>query len=372
MTVLLSKSRLYFLDWLRVIAFGLLVFYHTGLIFVDWGFHIQNSSFSEALKLPMLFLNQWRLPLLFFVSGAGICFALGKRTAWVFAKERFLRILVPLIFGMLVIIPPQVYFEWVQHGAFKGSYWEFYPLFFNNITWNHLWFLAYLFVFTFIAFPFFLYFRNEKGRSIISGTGVFLSKGTYLLTLVVPLLVIELFLRSRWPDNRNLISDWYNFLFYFFFLVYGYLFAVDGTLWEAVENNRRKYLLLGLFSFGMIYFGWHQPGINFLETFAFGKFIFAFFKDLNILCWIFTLLGYARHYMAKDSRALRYANTAVYPFFILHQTVLIIIGFYVTQFNWNIGSKYMTIVVGTFFFSLFIYELLIRRVKFTGVFFGVK
>jgi hypothetical protein len=320
----------------------------------------------------MLFLNQWRLPLLFFVSGAGICFALGKRTARVFAKERFLRILVPLIFGMIVIVPPQVYFEWIQHGAFKGSYWEFYPLFFNNITWNHLWFLAYLLVFTFLALPVFLYFRNEKGRSIISGIGLFLSKGIYLFILVVPLLLIELFLRSRWPDNRNLVSDWYNFTFYFFFLIYGYFFAINGTLWGVIENNRRKYLLLGLFSFGMIYFGWHQPGVNFLETLASGKFIFTLFKDLNILCWIFALLGYARRYMAKDSRALRYANKAVYPFFILHQTVLIIIGFYVTQYRWNIVSKYVTIVVGTFFFSLLIYELLIRRIKVSGFFFGVK
>jgi hypothetical protein len=372
MTVLSSKSRLYFLDWLRVIAFALLVFYHTGLIFVDWGFHIQNSSFSDGLKLPMLFLNQWRLPLLFFVSGAGICFALGRRTAGVFAKERFLRILVPLILGIIVIVPPQVYFEWIQRGAFKGSYGEFYPLFFNHITWNHLWFLAYLFVFTLIAIPFFLYFRNEKGRSIVLRMGLFLSKGIYLLILVAPLLVIELTLRSRWPDNRNLVSDWYNFAFYFFFLIYGYLFAVDGTLWEGVENNRRKYFLLGLFSFGMIYFGWHQPGINFLETFASGKYIFDLFKDLNILCWIFALLGYARHYLAKDSPALRYANTAVYPFFILHQTVLIIIGFYVTQYSWSIVAKYITIVVGTFFFTLLIYESLIRRVKVAGFFFGVK
>src|SRR5687768_3561157 len=91
------KTRLYFLDWSRVLAFSLLVFYHSGLIFVDWGFHIQNDELSEWLKLPMLFLNQWRLPLLFFVSGAGIYFALGMRTAWVFTKERFVRIFIPLV-----------------------------------------------------------------------------------------------------------------------------------------------------------------------------------------------------------------------------------------------------------------------------------
>src|SRR5688572_20152599 len=133
----ISTTRLYFLDWLRVLAFGLLVFYHTGLIFVDWGFHISNDLFSESLKFPMLFVNQWRLPLLFFVSGAGIYFALGKRNVSKFAKERFTRIFIPLVFGILVVIPPQVYLEWKHHGAFHGSYWGFYPVFFQHITWNH-------------------------------------------------------------------------------------------------------------------------------------------------------------------------------------------------------------------------------------------
>ncbi|WP_276371633.1 acyltransferase family protein [Chryseolinea sp. H1M3-3] len=367
------KRRLYFLDWLRVIAFGLLVFYHTGLMFVDWGFHIQNSSFSETLKLPMLFLNQWRLPLLFFVSGAGICFALGTRTAGIFAQERFKRIFLPLVFGIVVIIPPQVYFEWLHHQTFKGSYWQFYPLFFSNITWNHLWFLAYLFVFTFIALPFFLYLRSKAGTSIVAPISTCLSKRFYLLSLfVIPLFLTELFLRPHWPDTRNLVSDWYNFLFYFLIFIYGFFFATAGSFWDMLEHRRSMYLLLGLFSFSMIYFGWHQPGKNFLETFVVGRYIFDFLKCVNILSWIFCSLGYARHYLAHNSARLQYANRAVYPFYILHQTVLIAIGFYVIRCEWSITAKYIIIVTGTFFFTMLLYEFLIRRVKLIGVFFGVK
>jgi glucans biosynthesis protein C len=366
------KSRLYFLDWLRVIAFGLLVFYHTGLIFVDWGFHIQNDSFSEGMKLPMLFLNQWRLPLLFFISGAGICFTLGRRTAGVFVQERFIRIFVPLIFGVVVIIPPQVYFEWLHHKAFNGSYLEFYPLFFKHITWNHLWFLVYLFTFTLLALPLFFYWRRRKGKIIITTIISLLSKKFYLLMLVIPLFLVELFLRDDWPDNRNLVTDWYNFTFYFILLVYGYFFAAADSLWLTLEKSRKAYLLLGLISFAMIYFGWHQPRTNFLETFASGRFIFDFFKCLNILCCVFCLLGYSRHYFVQNNPALQYANKAVYPFYILHQTVLIVIGFYVIQYNWNIAAKYIAIVGGTFFFTLLIYELLIRRLRWVGVFFGIK
>lgn len=369
---LTQKSRLYFLDWLRVIAFGLLVFYHSGLVFVNWGFHIQNDSLSAGLKLPMLFLNQWRLPLLFFVSGAGIYFALGKRTPGVFAKERLIRILIPLIFGMFIIIPPQVYYEWLHRKTFFGTYLEFYPLFFKNITWNHLWFLVYLFTFTFLGLPLFFYLKGEKAKSLIAKVTSFLSKRMNLLVLVVPLFVVELFLRDRWPDNRNLVTDWYNFTFYFIILLYGYFFAAADSLWQTLEKNRKKYLGLGILSFAIIYFGWHQPSIDFLETFEIGRFIFDFFKCLNILSWGFCLLGFARHYFVHNSSALQYANKAVYPFYILHQTVLIAIGFYVIQYDWNIAAKYCTIVAGTFLLTMLIYELLIRRLKQVGFFFGVK
>jgi hypothetical protein len=324
------------------------------------------------MKLPMLFLNQWRLPLLFFVSGAGICFALGTRTAGVFAKERLIRIFIPLVFGMIVVVPPQLYFEWLHHGTFTGSYWQFYPLFFSNITWNHLWFLIYLFTFSLIALPLFLYLRSSQAKSIISSIASFLSKRTYLLIIIVPLLLTEIFLRDHWPDNRNLVSDWYNFVFYFLLLIYGYFFALAGSLWIKLENDRRIYFILGLVSFSMIYFGWHQPGVNFLETFAGGRYIFDFFKCLNTICWIFCLLGCARHYFSQNSSGLQYANKAVYPFYILHQTVLIAIGFYVIKSEWSIMTKYLVIVIGTFLFTMIIYEFLIRRIKWMGIFFGVK
>lgn len=366
------KPRLYFLDWLRVLAFSLLVFYHAGLIFVDWGFHIQNHDLSEWLKLPMLFVNQWRLPLLFFVSGAGIYFALGNRTAGVFAKERLVRIFIPLVFGMFVVIPPQVYFEWLHHETFTGSYLDFYPLYFSNITWNHLWFLTYLFVFSLLALPLFLYLRSERATVVIASFSLRIIKSRSLILFAIPLFLIEIFLRDRWPDNRNLVTDWYNFTFYFLLLIYGYFFASAKQFWVTLENSRNMYLAFGLFSFCIIYFGWHQPGTNFLETFALGRYIFDLFKCVNIVCWIFCLLGYAKHYLSHNNHSLQYTSKAVYPFYILHQTVLIVLGFYVIKAEWNILTKYLIIVTGTFVFTMLLYELIIRRVKWIGVFFGVK
>jgi glucans biosynthesis protein C len=84
----MSKNRQFYLDWIRVLAFGILIFYHSGMFFVPWEFHFKNNEIIDWIKYPMLFFNQWRLSLLFFISGVGISFALKSRTGWQFIRER--------------------------------------------------------------------------------------------------------------------------------------------------------------------------------------------------------------------------------------------------------------------------------------------
>jgi hypothetical protein len=368
----LTSSRLYFLDWLRVLAFGLLVFYHAGLIFVDWGYHISNRELSEGLKFPLLFLNQWRLPLLFFISGVGIRFALGKRSRGAFIRERFVRLLIPLVFGMLVIVPPQSYYELKNNAVIYENFFHFYVEYYfpEHLTWNHLWFIVYLLAFVLLTFPAFYYLRND--RRFIEWFERAFSGSASLLFLALPLFAIEVWLRDKWPDNRNLVTDWYNFSFYLVIFCYGYIIAMTRATWEAIDRDRFVYLALALLSFGMIYFGWHAPGYNFLETIPGGHYLFDAFKCLDILCTILACMGFGRHYLNYGSPVLDYTNKAVYPFYILHQTVLIVVGYYVILTNWSITAKYLFIVVATFFVSGLIYEFLIRRWKMLRVLFGVK
>lgn len=150
-----TTIRRYDLDWLRVIVFGLLIFYHVGMFFVPWGWHVKNNVIYDWLRWPMLFLNQWRLPILFVISGMGTYYALGKRSMGTFMWERFLRLGIPLAAGMILIVPPQVYFERLADGAFSGSYLKFYTTAAfdgvypeGNVSWHHLWFLPYLLVFS--------------------------------------------------------------------------------------------------------------------------------------------------------------------------------------------------------------------------------
>jgi Acyltransferase family. len=119
--------RRYDIDSLRVIAFALLIFYHVGMFFVPWSFHIKNSVIYEGTVFPMLFLNQWRLALLFVISGMGTYYALTKRSAIQFANRASQKASNSTYRRYDLCRSPQVYFERLDKGQFSGSYFDFWP-----------------------------------------------------------------------------------------------------------------------------------------------------------------------------------------------------------------------------------------------------
>ena len=140
-------ERRYDLDWLRVMAFALLMLFHTGMMFSSWDWHIKNLETSESFDLVMQFVHQWRMPLLFFISGSAIWFAMDRYSTWRYLLERQKRLLLPLFFGIVVVIPPQIYFERLYHHQQYDSFWDFYRTVFTtgsypqgNLSWHHLWY----------------------------------------------------------------------------------------------------------------------------------------------------------------------------------------------------------------------------------------
>ena len=188
-----TKIRRYDLDWLRVIVFGLLIFYHVGMFFVPWGWHIKNNVIYEWLRWPMIFLNQWRLPILFVISGMGTYYALGSRSLGRFIGERYLRLAIPLLVGMLLIVPPQVYFERLADGDFNGSYFEFYTTVAfqgiypeGNFSWHHLWFQPYLFLFSLVLAPIFIQLR-KPGNRFVKRIKTIIAKAIGLYIFIIPI-----------------------------------------------------------------------------------------------------------------------------------------------------------------------------------------
>ena len=180
-------QREYGLDVLRVFAFGVLILYHSGMGYVTWGWHVKNNELSTGLEWVMLFANRWRLPLLFFISGAGVAFSLRRRTMGEFARERAGRLLPPLLMAMFVVVPPQIYFEHLARGREYGSYFEFWKTVFQFVpypkgafSWHHMWFVVYILVYALASIPRFGWLRADEGRRMLTECGRVLSNRVFV------------------------------------------------------------------------------------------------------------------------------------------------------------------------------------------------
>ena len=368
--------RRYDLDNLRVIVFGLLIFYHVGMVFVPWPNHIKDVNTYEGLVFPMLFLNQWRLSILFVISGMGTYFAMSKRTAWQLVKERLKRLLIPLLFGMLFIVPPQVYFEWLDKGIFKGNYLQFYldKAFWRPypqggaISWHHLWFILYLLIFSLVFIPVFRYLRKNPQAFILKKTRSLCESTFGLFVLIIPLFLYDLFLAPLFPSTHALIGDWFNLINYGTLFMFGFLLiAMKEVFWQTVTKNRYTYLVLGMTAFPLLMVLWFGVG-----EFYGKQYLSSFVKIINLWSWILAIFGFGSAYLNKPGRFLTYANESVYPLYILHQTVIVVLCYYLKQTDWGFMAKFSLMVLGTFGISLLIYEFGIRRYRWIRPLFGLK
>jgi hypothetical protein len=214
-----AAVRRHDVDWLRVLAVILLIPYHSAVIFSRPYVSYIKVEPNAALEAFAYFLNQWHMALLFLLSGVGAWFSLNSRSWRQYLGERFTRLIVPLVFGTLVIVPVQVYFQRLYYHEFSGSCFRFYPNFLRgvyphgNFTWGQLWFLAYLFVFCFLGLPLFVYLRRAESRSRTSKIAAGCEKPGVILLAGIPLMVIQAALRAKWPGFQNLYNDWANFAF---------------------------------------------------------------------------------------------------------------------------------------------------------------
>ncbi|MEM7675191.1 MAG: acyltransferase family protein, partial [Myxococcota bacterium] len=246
----MPNHRYHHLDWLRVIAFGLLVIFHTGMIFVPWRFHIKADDTSESLAVLMSWMHAWRMPLLFLISGMGTAFALGTRSGTTFIRQRARRLLIPLLFGMFVVVPPQIYVERFDDHA---SFWTFYPTVFEfvpypmggSMSWHHLWFVLYLFFYSLALLPILLWFRQraEKWPPLLSQW----TRRVGFASLFVPLLVGHVVTMPFFPEfTHTLIDDWGRVTHFGMFFAAGFIIAVQPKVMDRLFNARRRHLIVSL------------------------------------------------------------------------------------------------------------------------------
>jgi peptidoglycan/LPS O-acetylase OafA/YrhL len=335
------RERRHELDALRVLAVLALLLYHASRPFDTEVWHVKDVERSLGLELFGTLLTPWRLPLLFMISGLGTYYALGFRPAWRYAGERIRRLLLPLAFGMAVVVVPQVYVERISVGMpdrmsprdFQGSYLDFYPHYFEgvypggNFSWHHLWFLAYLLVFSLAALPLFLYLRSERGRRLAVGLASWLRPGRRIFLLALPLALIHVALRGRFPSTHALVGDWWNVAHYFLLFLLGYALLSQPAFKEAVEANRRVGTALFVIGFGV-----RLALVPLLAPIAPYSIAYAALLTLRaVIEWsaLVAVIGYAGVYLSRPNRLLRYGGARVYPFYIWHQTVIVVVAYFV-------------------------------------------
>jgi glucans biosynthesis protein C len=371
-------ARRYDLDWLRVLAILLLLFFHTAMIFVaEWDWHIKNAETSNLLLEFNFFLSRWRMALLFLISGIGTSYALGFRTGNEYLRERAKRLLVPLVFGILVIVPPQIYMERLVQGQEYSSYLAFYPSVFEgrpypagSTSWHHLWFVAYLLIYSVVLLPVFLWMRTGPGRRAATSLEQLLGR-TSIYALGAPLAVVLAALWVKYPGPQNVVQDWAFLLYYLIIFAYGFMLSRAETLWRQIEDRRRASLTFAVLAIlGINHLRWNglSPEVGYSSAFLLYMAALAF----NAWFWVLAILGYAKRYLNFRNRFLDYANEGIYPFYILHQTVIVIVGFYVVQVQESVLAKFVFTSLVSLALTVAIYDLFVKPYRVTRFLFGMK
>ncbi|HEX6892562.1 MAG TPA: acyltransferase family protein [Chryseolinea sp.] len=373
-------TRRHDLDWLRLIAIIILLFYHTGMLFNPWGWHVKNDETSESFRYWMVFLHYWRMPLLLFISGAGTYMALGKRTPAEYAGERFKRLFIPLVFGMFVIVPPQIYYEHISNYA---SYLDFYKTVFDFIpypkgsfSWHHLWFVAYLLLFSLIAIPLLIFLRSPRSDRFKGQLSNILSRPAGVLLIpTLGILITQIILRPYFPEETHaLLDDWAFFVFYFCFFVFGSICYSSRQIWESLGNNRKHLIAAAVFVL-VPFYAFYLHLLNLIDLPWTDQQVEISFDVTAVFVswfWVITVIAFGQHYLNRAQAWLNRVNEGLYPFYILHQTAIITIGYYVCQLEWSIAAKFWTVSILTIVSCTVFYLVLIRPFNLMRILFGVK
>ena len=343
-------ERRHDIDWLRVLAIGFLVIYHVAIPFQPWGVFlgfIKSPESLETIWIPMSFLNVWRIPLLFFVSGMGVCFSMKKRNWKALFKERTLRILVPLLAGSLLIVPLQ------------NIIWQLYynqdltPVIFPA----HLWFLGNIFTYVLLLAPLLFYLKKREAE-LKPVVARWLNHPMKLLLISLPFIgSVLLIAPETYAMYAYTLHGYVLGLLAFFF---GFLFVYAGiAVWHTLRRWKWAFLAVGtiLFTIRWLHYDLESP---------------LYLMSVETIIWIYTILGLANTYLNFSNRYLPYLTEAAYPVYIVHWLFIHLAGYWLFPLNLSPWINLVGVTVITFAGSVGFYHLVLRRINFLRPLFGLK
>jgi len=375
--------RRYDLDWLRIIAFGLLILYHTGMFFVTWDWHVKSPHANTGPEYAMSLLSPWRLALLFFISGVAIRFLADKLGTRRFMGDRVVRLLPVIVFGMIVVVMPQTWAQLRQTGIIDSNILQFWPQYMtsgsiNEVivpTWNHLWYVVYLLVYCLLLAPFLPLLRwiadgpFDRLMQRMERLGP-LALPVLLLVPAIPFFAYRIWVDPHFPTTHNLVWDWANHAHRLTILLYGYMVAKSPSFWRVIDRALPLALLFAVF-YGWAY-GWAiaRPVEDWAGQDAL---LWAFRLGRIVYAWaaILTLFGLARRFLTHDGPVRRYLTEAIFPFYILHQTIIVMVGFYLAPMRIGAWPEFWIIITATIIGCTLGFEI-VRRVQILRPVFGLK
>lgn len=344
-------ERRYDIDWLRVIAIGLLLIYHIAIAFQPWGLligFIQSDEPMSSLWIPMTMLNVWRIPLLFFVSGMGVFFAMRKRNWLALLKERFVRILLPFVFGIIVIVPLHVFIILDYYDQ---------PLRYAPSA-GHLWFLGNIFTYVLLLAPLFFYLKKNSEGKLARGIKWLFSNPLGLLVAIL-VMISEVLIVNPSPFELY-AQTWHGFFIGLLAFFFGFCFVFSGEkFWAMISKGKWIFLVVAAALYTYRYLE-----LNLVAA--------GYMMSIESCLWIFSAFGFALKYLNRPSKALSYLSQAAYPVYIIHMFMLYGACWLIFPTDLPVMVQFLLVVAITTVGCLGLYEFVIRRTGFLRPLFGLK
>lgn len=364
-----EPPRLYYVDGLRAVAIAAVVLVHVAEVFNPWDeWHITNPERSRLVGEIAVIAAPWVMPLVMLLAGVSAAFSLRSRSNAAYVRERTIRLLVPLLIGTLLLVPPQVYLERRLRGQFNGTFLEFYPHFFEgiypkgNLSWHHLWFLAHLFAYSVAALPLFRYLSGPRGAAALRVLARWCAAPGGILWLAIPLILERNLLWGLFPERHMLAADWSNHALLFVAYVYGFILANSPWLADAIDAQwRRAAMTAAIGTTALIVGTWRGlvPG-RIPPPYSVQYLTFWTLYGICAWAWMVALLGIARRWMRNDRASIAYARRVGYGLYIIHQPIIIAIAYVVVGWDASLMVKFLVTLVASVIGIAVAAEFLVR------------
>ena len=359
--------------------------YHSARFFNGQYWDIRNTGRSAWVDLGSGFVGLWLIPLFFLVAGAATYFTLERRSPHEYVWRRFKRLLLPFIFGALLLSPVQDYLLSPVARSFQGSWLDNYAEFFsaqlNAARWSlswlfegfgyHLWFLGFLFVYSVLALPLFIALRDSQaGRDFVEWLAGRCNSVSGLLLWVVPLAVVQCTLRAAFPEYLGRA----DFCFWLLFFLYGYLLYADSRILRGLVEQRRRILIVAAACFLALAIARYAGFVAAWQrhpNYSAGFMLFQILWSVAAWSWLLYILSLGARLLSFGNAVIRYATRAVLPFYVFHQPVILAVGLIVAEWNLNVAAGWLCVSALSMALTVGIYEVIIRRTRLTRLGFGM-